>query len=75
MCVWYKDGEDEAWSELGLWGNLPLASNDTGPRTARSLAPELLAEPDRALDLFEASAAWARSLSVFSTRASDAISL
>jgi hypothetical protein len=34
MCVWYKDGEDEAWSELGLWGNLPLASNDTGPRTS-----------------------------------------
>jgi lysine 2,3-aminomutase len=30
MCVWYKDGEDEAWSELGLWGNLPLASNDRG---------------------------------------------
>jgi lysine 2,3-aminomutase len=37
MCVWYKDGEDEAWSELGLWGNLPLASNDTGP-SASSIA-------------------------------------
>jgi lysine 2,3-aminomutase len=31
MCVWYKDGEDEAWSELGVWGNLPLASNDMEP--------------------------------------------
>jgi hypothetical protein len=30
MCVWYKDGEDEAWSDLGLWGDLPLASNDQG---------------------------------------------
>ena len=28
MCVWYKDGEDEAWSELGLWGNLTLVSNN-----------------------------------------------
>ena len=37
MCVWYKDGEDEAWSELGQWGNLPLASNDTG-RPANSVA-------------------------------------
>jgi lysine 2,3-aminomutase len=34
MCVWYQDGEDEAWSELGLWANLPLASNDTGPRSS-----------------------------------------
>jgi len=30
MCVWYKDGEDEAWSDLGLWGGLALASNDPG---------------------------------------------
>jgi lysine 2,3-aminomutase len=30
MCVWYKDGEDEAWSDLGLWGGLALASNDRG---------------------------------------------
>ena len=56
MCVWYKDGEDEAWSELGLWGNLPLASNDTGPRGEfdRGLALQRFPEPDRALDLFEA---------------------
>jgi len=37
MCVWYRDGEDEAWSELGLWGNLPLASNDVTP-PANSIA-------------------------------------
>ena len=37
MCVWYQDGEDEAWSELGLWGNLPLASNDVTP-PANSIA-------------------------------------
>jgi lysine 2,3-aminomutase len=30
MCVWYKDGADEAWSDLGLWGGLALASNDPG---------------------------------------------
>lgn len=30
MCVWYRDGEEEAWSELGLWSGTPLASNDLG---------------------------------------------
>lgn len=31
MCVWYRDGEDEAWGDLGLWGGLTLvSSNDPG---------------------------------------------
>ncbi len=30
MCVWYRDGEDEAWSDLGLWGGLSVVSNDPG---------------------------------------------
>jgi lysine 2,3-aminomutase len=31
MCVWYRDGEDEAWGDLGLWGGLtPVSSNDPG---------------------------------------------
>jgi lysine 2,3-aminomutase len=32
MCVWYRDGEDEAWSDLGLWGGLSVVSNDPGVR-------------------------------------------
>jgi lysine 2,3-aminomutase len=30
MCVWYRDGEDEAWSQLGLWGGISMVSNDPG---------------------------------------------
>ena len=32
MCVWYRDGEDEAWSDLGLWCGLSVVSNDPGVR-------------------------------------------
>jgi lysine 2,3-aminomutase len=39
MCVWYQDGEDEAWSDLGLWAGATIASNDRGlPKPANSIA-------------------------------------
>jgi lysine 2,3-aminomutase len=39
MCVWYKDGEDEAWSDLGLWAGVSMPSNDRGlPLPANSIA-------------------------------------
>jgi len=39
MCVWYRDGEEEAWSDLGLWAHIALPSNDRGlPVPANSAA-------------------------------------
>lgn len=39
MCVWYRDGEDEAWSDLGLWAHVAIPSNDRGlPIPANSIA-------------------------------------
>ena len=39
MCVWYRDGEEETWSELGLWAHIAMPSNDRGlPIPANSIA-------------------------------------